>query len=79
MVTVYSSPTCVYCHMAKEYLKAKKVAFKEVDISQDTAAAQWVYDHVGQLATPAIDIDGTVILGFDREGIDAALREKKLV
>lgn len=65
--------------MAKEYLKAKKVAFKEVDISQEPAAAQWVYDHVGQLATPAIDIDGTVILGFDREGIDAALREKKLV
>jgi len=79
MITVYSSPTCVYCHMAMEYLKAKKVDFKVVDVSKDMKAAQWVYDHVGQLATPAIDIDGTVILGFDREGIDAALRDKKII
>ena len=79
MVTVYSSPTCVYCHMAMEYLKGKKVEFKEVDVSRDMDAAQWVYDHVGQLATPAIDIDGTVVLGFDRERIDLALREKKLI
>ncbi len=65
--------------MVKEYLKGKKVEFKEIDVSQDMNAAQWVYDHVGQLATPAIDIDGTVILGFDRHGIDQALREKKLI
>ena len=79
MVTVYSSPTCVYCHMATEYLKSKKVEFSEIDISKDMNAAQWVYDRVGQLATPAIDINGTIILGFDREGIDMALREKKLI
>lgn len=50
-----------------------------MDISTDSNAAQWVYDHVGQLATPVLDIDGTVVLGFDRPQIDIALREHKLV
>jgi glutaredoxin 3 len=79
MVTVYSSPTCGYCHMVKEYLKSKKVAYKELDITKDEAALRWVFDNVGQLATPVVDIEGSVILGFDREQIDLALRDKKLI
>lgn len=79
MVTIYSSPTCVYCHMVKEYLKGRKVEFKEVDITMDDKAAQWVYDHTGYMATPVIDINNTVILGFDRPKIDLALRDAKLV
>lgn len=75
MITVYSTPACVYCHMAKEYLKGKKVEFKDIDVSQDSEAAKWVMDHTGQLATPVLDINGTVILGFDRPAIDAALRK----
>ncbi len=77
-VIIYSSPTCAFCHMAKEYLKGKKVDFKETDISQDMDAAQWVFDNVGQLATPVIDIHGTIVLGFDRPRIDAALAQHKL-
>ena len=60
--------------MAREYLKSKKVAFKEYDVSENPKAAHWVMDHVGQLATPVLDINGTVVLGFDREKIDLALR-----
>lgn len=60
--------------MAKEYFKGKKVAFDEKDISTDRQAMDWVFQHVHQLATPVIDIDGTIILGFDRERIDQALR-----
>ncbi len=45
----------------------------------DREAMDWVYNHVGQLATPVIDIDGITILGFDRSKIDEALRAKKLV
>jgi glutaredoxin 3 len=79
MVTVYTSPTCAYCHFVEEFLKDKKVSYEKVDISTDPDASQWVYDHVGQLATPVIDIDGTVILGFDRPKLQAALTEKKLI
>jgi len=65
--------------MAKEYLKGRGVKYEEVDITKDADATRWVFEHVGQLATPVIDIDGEVILGFDRNRIDLALREKKLV
>lgn len=79
MITVYTSPTCGYCHMLKEYLTGKKVAFTEKDIASDREAMDWVANTVGQLATPVTDIDGTVVLGFDRERLDLALRDKKLI
>lgn len=72
-VTVYSSPTCAYCHMATEYLKGKKINFKILDVSENPAAAQWVQKHAGQVVTPVLDINGTVVVGFDRPKIDLAL------
>jgi len=65
--------------MAKEYFKSKKVAFTDKDITTDAAAQQWVLEHTGQLAVPVIDINGTIIIGFDREKIDLALRDRKLI
>ena len=73
-ITLYSSPACAYCHMAKEYLKSKKLKVKEYDISDNPKAYNWVMDHVGQAATPVLDINGTVVLGFNRPQIDLALR-----
>lgn len=72
-VTIYTSPTCAYCHMAKEYFKSKKISYKEHDVSENPAAAKWVADNVGQIVTPVIDINGTVVVGFDRPKIDEAL------
>lgn len=65
--------------MLKEYLSGKGVAFTEKDITTDREAMEWVGNTVGQLATPVTDVDGTVILGFDRERLDLALRDKKLI
>ncbi len=59
--------------MAKEYLKSKKISFKEHDVSENPVAAQWVATHAGQIVTPVLDINGTVVVGFDRPKIDAAL------
>ena len=73
-VTLYTSPACAYCHMAREYLKSRKIKFKEYDIADNPKALAWVRDNVGQIATPVLDIDGTIILGFDRPKIDVALR-----
>lgn len=61
--------------MAKQYLDDRKVKYEEVDVSVDRDAAKWVLDKIGQIATPVIDIDGIVVIGFDRQKIDAALRE----
>jgi glutaredoxin len=65
--------------MVKEYFKSKNVPYDEHDITMDRDAMVWVHDHTGQLAVPVIDINGDVILGFDRPRIDLALRENKLV
>lgn len=65
--------------MLIEYLKGKGVDFTVKDITVDREAMEWVGNTIGQLVTPVTDIDGTVILGFDRERIDLALRDKKLI
>lgn len=72
-VTVYSSPTCGFCHMAMDYFDQKGVAFTEKDISVDQAALTYVLENVGQAVTPIITIGETIIVGFDRPKIDEAL------
>lgn len=79
MITVYSTPTCVFCHALKEYLKGKGVEFTEKDLTTDQQAAEWVYKNTGQLAVPVTDFDGQIVVGFDRHSIETILREKKLV
>ncbi len=78
-ITIYTTPTCGFCHMAKEYFKSKKVEYKEKDLTGDVAAQMWVLDKTGQLGVPVIHIGDDTIIGFDRERIDLALREKRLV
>lgn len=73
MITVYTTPTCSFCHAVKEYFKSKGVHYQEKDLTQDQAATKWVLEHTGQLAVPVIDLNGTVIVGFDKPKIDAAL------
>jgi len=77
-VTIYSSPTCAFCHMAKEYFKDKGVAFEEKDISTDAKAFEFVVTKVGQAVTPIITIGDTLIIGFDRPKIDEALAANHL-
>ncbi|MEM0475423.1 MAG: glutaredoxin domain-containing protein [Candidatus Norongarragalinales archaeon] len=73
-VIVYSTQTCPYCLMAKDYLKKKRVAFKEVDVGADAAAAREMTEKSGQMGVPVIEIDGKIIVGFDRAAIDEALK-----
>lgn len=77
-ITIYSTPTCAFCHMAKEYLQGKGIAFTDIDITTDADGFRWVIEHTGQAAVPVIDIGGETIIGFDRPRIDGALREKKI-
>lgn len=76
-VTIYSSPTCAFCHMAKEYFADKGIAFIEKDITTDGEAFDFVVNEVGQAVTPVITINDTVIVGFDRPKIDDALEDAR--
>ena len=72
-VTVYSTPTCPYCKMAKAYMAENKVAFKDIDVSTDQKAAQEMIQKSGQMGVPVIDVDGTIIVGFDKPALKQAL------
>ncbi len=78
MITVYSTTWCAFCHAAKQYFDHLGVKYEDKDVEKDMMAANEAVGKSGQMGVPVIDIDGTIIVGFDRPRIDAILREKKL-
>lgn len=72
-VVVYSGSGCPACGTAKSYLRSRGVNFREIDISHDQHAAERLVQRSGQMAVPQIDIDGHLIVGFDRTKIDRFL------
>ena len=75
-VKVYSTPTCPWCAKTKEFLKANKVAFTNIDVSTNKAAAQEMVKKSGQMGVPVIDIDGKILVGFDEGKLKSALNLK---
>ena len=73
-VTVYSTPTCPYCHMAKEFLKANQVDYKDVNVAADSNAAREMIQKSGQNGVPVLDVDGKIIVGFDKDALKKALQ-----
>lgn len=72
-VTVYTTPTCSFCKATKHYLREKRVRFREVDVSRDAHAADEMARRTGRRAVPVIDANGTLIVGFDKRRLNAAL------
>ena len=72
-ITVYSTPTCPYCIRVKQFLKENNVAFQNIDVSSDQAQAEKMISISGQMGVPVIDIDGEIIVGFDKGRISQAL------
>lgn len=79
MVTVYSTPWCGFCHMAKAYFDKLGVKYTDVDVESDPHAGMEAVQKSGQMGVPVIDIDGTIIVGFNRPMIDMTLKDKKLI
>ena len=78
-VIIYGASWCAFCHAAKEYLDKLGVKYSYKDIDSDIELAKEAQTKSGQSAIPVIDVTGTIILGFDRPKIDAALKENKLI
>ena len=76
-VKVYSTQTCPYCEMVKDYLKEKGVEFEDVDVSQDQRAAQEMIKKSGQMGVPQTEINGRIIVGFNPRAIDEELKKLK--
>lgn len=78
-ITIYSADWCAFCHATKDYLDKKGVQYVEKDVEDDPTYAQEAMDKSGQTGIPVLDVDGTIIIGFDRPRIDAVLHEKHVV
>ncbi len=72
-VTIYTTPTCAFCHMAKNWFGTKGVKFTEIDVSKDMKAAQEMVEKSGQMGVPVIDVDGDITIGFDRPKLEHVL------
>jgi len=72
-VKVYSTSTCSYCAMAKEFLKKNNIQFENIDVGVNREASQKMMDLSGQMGVPVLDIDGQIIVGFDKSAITKAL------
>ena len=72
-VTIYSTPTCVYCKMVKEFFKESKIDYTEKDVSVDDKAREEMVDKSHQMGVPVIDIEGEIFVGFDKDILSNAL------
>ena len=74
-IKVYSTQSCPYCKMAKDYLSSKGVSFQNIDVSDNKEAAEEMVKISGQMGVPVIVIDGNVVLGYDRAKIDSFINK----
>jgi glutaredoxin 3 len=79
MVTVYSAVWCGYCHAVKNYFDSLGVKYEDLDIESDPVNMHASIEKSGQMGIPVVDIDGTIIVGFNKPMIDAALKDKHLI
>jgi len=74
-VKVYSTSTCPYCRMVKEYLKAKEVSFQDINVAEDKSGLEEMVKISGQMGVPVITVDNEVVTGFDQASLDKLLFE----
>jgi glutaredoxin 3 len=72
-VIVYSTPTCHFCHAAKDFFRANNVEFVDYDVAIDELKRNEMLDKSGQMGVPVIDINGEIIIGFDQQRIKQLL------
>lgn len=70
-VTIYSTPSCHFCHMAKEFFDQNKVEYTNYDVQSDVSRRQEMMDKSGQMGVPVIAIAGEegkedIVIGFDQ-------------
>jgi glutaredoxin-like YruB-family protein len=73
-VKLYTTPTCSYCKQLKRFLKESGVRFTEYNVASDTRKADEMMKKSGQMGVPVLDVNGKVIVGFNRPEIERALK-----
>ena len=72
-VTIYSTPTCHYCNLAKTFFKENNIEYTEINVAADREKAKEMVQKSGQMGVPVITIDDALIVGFDEQALRNAL------
>lgn len=75
-IKVYSTPTCPFCVMVKDYLIEHNFEFEDIDVLEDKKAAKEMIQKSGQMGVPVVEINGKIVVGFDKEKINELLNIK---
>jgi len=72
-ITVYSTPSCSYCRLAKDYFRKHRISFRDYNVASDKAKADEMVRKSGQMGVPVLDINGRILVGFNPAEIEKAL------
>lgn len=72
-VTIYSTPTCHFCAMAKDYFKTNNVSYEEFNVAENAEKRKEMVDKSGQLGVPVIDVNGEIVVGFNKSKLSRLL------
>ncbi len=72
-IRVFSTPACPYCVTLKEFLKENNIEFEDINVAEDAQAREEMINKTNQMGVPVIDIDGEIVIGFDKEKISNLL------
>ena len=73
-IRIFSTPSCPYCFTLKEFLKQHDIKFEDIDVSKNEKAVEEMVKKSGQMGVPVVDIDGEIVVGFDKEKIVKLLK-----
>ena len=73
-IAVYSTPSCSYCRMVKDWLKQRNVRFDDYNVASDQRRAEEMVRKSGQMGVPVTDINGRIIIGFNTAELERALK-----
>ena len=72
-ISIYTTPTCTYCQLAKDYFKNNGISYQEFNVATDLEKRKEMIERSGQMGVPVIDIDGKLMVGFEEKTLAAAI------
>lgn len=76
-IKVYSTPTCPYCKLVKDYLHEQKLPFEDIDVAANGDAAKEMVKISGQMGVPVVDVNGQIIVGWNKQALEDVLQHQK--
>jgi glutaredoxin 3 len=76
-ITIYTTPTCPYCKLAKDYFKDKGITVSEIDVAADPSAANEMVKKSGQMGVPVIEINDEIVVGWNESAVEEILKKSK--